>query len=144
MVDPITLIVSSKLPIYGEETQRLDTWLWAARFFKTRSLARTAVEGGKVHVNESRVKPARAIRVGDQLEITRGEIHFVVMVAGISDRRGPATVAQTLYEETAESIEAREKSAELRRQQRLRRKADGRPSKKDRRAINRLKRNPDS
>ncbi|MDX1571788.1 MAG: S4 domain-containing protein [Xanthomonadales bacterium] len=126
------------------ESVRLDKWLWAARFFKTRNLARAAVEGGRVHVNETRVKPARAVRVGDLLEISRGEIHWRVEVAGLAERRGPASEAQKLYSETPESIERREEAARERREKRLRREADGRPSKRDRRELTRLKRGGES
>lgn len=82
---------------------RLDKWLWAARFFKARAQATEAVEGGKVHVNGARAKPARPVRVGDKLEIRRGEEAFTVIVRALSDRRGPASAAQGLYEETEES-----------------------------------------
>ena len=88
---------------------RIDKWLWAARFFKTRSAATEAVLGGHVHVGGVRVKPAKEIRVGDTLEIRRGELRWAVVVTGVADRRGPATVAATLYEETPESLAARER-----------------------------------
>lgn len=94
---------------------RLDKWLWAARFFKTRGLAQEAIIGGKVHLNGERVKPARNVAVGDMLEITKGVEHLVVVVEALSEKRGPAKVAQQLYEETAESIEKRERFAEQRR-----------------------------
>lgn len=86
---------------------RLDLWLWAARFFKTRALAKQAIETGKVDVGGQRAKPARAIRIGDALRVARGEEVFEVAVAGLSDTRGPANVAQTLYSETDASREAR-------------------------------------
>src|SRR5512135_1136 len=88
---------------------RVDKWLWAARFFKTRSLATEAVLGGHVHVGGERVKPAKEVRVGDRLEIRRGEERVAVVVTGVADRRGSASVAATLYEETAESVAARER-----------------------------------
>lgn len=94
---------------------RLDVWLWAARFFKTRSLARQAVEGGKIEVNEAAAKPARAIRAGDRLRISRGIERFSVLVKATSTTRGPAVVAQTLYEESAASLAAREHEREMRR-----------------------------
>lgn len=87
---------------------RIDKWLWAARFFKTRSLAADAVNGGKVHVNGQRIKSSRAIQIGDLLKITRGQHQVVVIVEALSEKRGPATEAQKLYQETPESIEERE------------------------------------
>ncbi len=95
---------------------RIDKWLWAARFFKTRSMAAQAVSGGKVHANGARIKPARMVQVGDELRIRRGELEFVVNVVGVSDKRRPAKEAQLLYEETAASIRQRE---ELRERKRL-------------------------
>lgn len=92
---------------------RLDVWLWAARFFRTRSLAKQAVETGKVAVGGQRPKSSRAVRVGEQLSIERGEEQFEIAVAGLSDQRGPAPVAQQLYAET-EASKARR--AELRSQ----------------------------
>jgi ribosome-associated heat shock protein Hsp15 len=97
------------------ERVRLDKWLWAARFFKTRAQAAEAVEGGKVHVNGARAKPARAVRIGDELEIRRGEERFVVHVRELSERRGPASQAQQLYEETKESEARRTQEREQRR-----------------------------
>lgn len=91
-----------------EERIRVDKWLWAARFYKTRSLAVKAVNGGHVHLNGSRIKPARTVQPGDRLVIRRGDQEFTVIVLELSGRRGPATVARTLYEETPESIVARE------------------------------------
>ena len=82
---------------------RLDKWLWAARFFKTRALASAAISGGKVHVDGVRSKPARAIAVGDRLRITKGAYSFDIIVRALSEQRGPASVAQTLYSETEES-----------------------------------------
>jgi len=87
---------------------RADVWLWAARFFKTRSLAKQAIDGGKVDVNGSGCKPAKALRVGDRLHIGRGEERFEVVVLALSEQRGPAPVAQALYRETEESLAARE------------------------------------
>ena len=91
-----------------EEKIRIDKWLWAARFFKTRSMASQAVSGGKVHVNGARVKPARIVLIGDEMRIRRGEVEFVVIVQGISGKRRPAREAQLLYEETEESLLQRE------------------------------------
>jgi len=89
------------------ESVRIDKWLWAARFFKTRSLAAQAVDGGKVQLNGARVKRARALKVGDGLEIHKGGYEFQIHVLLLSERRGPAGVAQSLYEETTQSIEKR-------------------------------------
>ncbi|MDH5298041.1 MAG: S4 domain-containing protein [Desulfobulbaceae bacterium] len=115
---------------------RIDKWLWAARFFKTRSLASEAVSGGKVHVNGSRVKPAKTVAVGDSLRIQRGEVEMVVSVLALSERRGPATEAQELYEETEASRLAREANREQRRLLAAERAAPaGRPNKRDRRLI---------
>ena len=125
----------------GGEKVRIDKWLWAARFFKTRSLAVEAIGGGKILVNEERVKPAKMIQAGDQVSIRLGPYEHVVIVRGLSERRGPASVAATLYEETATSRAAREKLAE---QLRMAPAAfvfeeKGRPTKKDRRDIERLR-----
>ena len=122
------------------ETVRLDRWLWAARFFKTRSLAKAAVEGGKVHVEGQRVKPAKDVRVGQTLEIRRGATAQTVIIESLSEQRGPARVAQTLYAETPESVEARELSAARRRMERAGLTVPPtRPSKRDRRELKKLK-----
>ena len=94
---------------------RLDAWLWAARFFRSRTLAKEAVGGGKIDVNGANGKPARTLKVGDVLRITRSEERVVVEVLALSSRRGPATEAQTLYRETEESVAAREQAREQRR-----------------------------
>ncbi len=116
---------------------RIDKWLWAARFFKTRSMASRAVSGGHVHLNGARVKSARCVVVGDELRIVRNETVFVVVVRDLADKRGPASVAQTLYEETEESLATREMSGEERRLQRMSRDFPPakRPGKRDRRLI---------
>lgn len=124
----------------GENRVRIDKWLWAARFFKTRSLATQAVSGGLVHVNGERVKSSRGIRVGDRLEITRDEERYAVEVVGLAERRGPASAARELYRESEESLRARESQREERR---LRVGEPGllmvrRPSKRDRRLIHRF------
>jgi len=93
---------------------RIDKWLWAARFFKTRSLATKAVSGGKVFVNGQRSKPSRPVMIGDKLTIHKGPVEWIVVVLGLSGRRGPATVARTLYEETGESIQKREEQRQER------------------------------
>ncbi|KAF1710504.1 RNA-binding protein [Pseudoxanthomonas kalamensis DSM 18571] len=94
---------------------RLDLWLWAARFYKTRALAKQAVETGKVEVGGQRPKPSRALREGDALQVVRGEECFEVVVLALSDTRGPASVAQTLYRESEESRRRREEARALRR-----------------------------
>lgn len=119
-----------------EQKVRLDKWLWAARFFKTRSMASKAVSGGHVHLNSSRVKPARTVAVGDELRIVRNETEFIVRVEKLMEKRGPATVARTLYEETQESIAAREINSEQRKMLRLGHVSPPtRPGKRDRRLI---------
>ena len=124
---------------------RLDKWLWAARFFKTRSAAAEAVAGGKVQVDETRVKPARRIRPGVSLRIHRGVSEWVVVVRAVARRRGPAPEAALLYEETEESVAKRTSEAERRRQENARRaRGLGRPTKRDRRELTSLKRKPQS
>ncbi len=115
---------------------RIDKWLWAARFFKTRALAAEAVNGGKVHLDGQRIKAARTVRLGDVYELQRGWERMTIVVRGLSARRGPASEARELYEETAESIERREREAEQRRLARLQRPVmDHRPNKKERRQL---------
>lgn len=115
---------------------RIDKWLWAARFFKTRSLASDAINGGHVHLNGSRVKTSRAVAIGDELRIQRGHEEMIVIVQALSDKRGPATVAQTLYAETEASRTAREQSSEMRRLQSAGMAApERRPNKHERRNI---------
>jgi len=116
------------------DSVRIDKWLWAARFFKTRSLAQSAVRGGHVSVNGHACKPARAVSTGDRLRIVRGEIEFEIVVEGLAEKRGPASVAQALYTETPASVEKREFAAE---QKRLTRQSapEGRPDKRARRKI---------
>jgi len=119
---------------------RLDKWLWAARFFKTRGLAQAAVEGGRVKLDGERVKPAKELRCGDRLQISIGDIAWEVAVAALSERRGPASFARTLYEESATSRAAREAKLEARRLQvEPARGMKGRPTKRDRRALDRLR-----
>lgn len=116
---------------------RLDKWLWAARFFKTRSLATEAVTGGKVEVNGERAKPAKAIKPGDEIRVRLGPYEHILTVRALAERRGSATVAQTLYEESAASIQAREKlSAQLKLAPAgFVFEEKGRPTKKDRRDL---------
>jgi ribosome-associated heat shock protein Hsp15 len=119
---------------------RIDKWLWAARFFKTRSLATEAVDGGKVDVNGTRVKPAKLIGPGDEVRVRVGPQLFVVMVKDTAERRGSASVARELYDETPDSLAARERAAE---QHRLAATTfdfdEGRPNKKDRRDLRKLR-----
>ncbi len=117
---------------------RADVWLWAARFFRTRHLSRAAIDGGKVELNGATCKPAKAVKPGDRLRITRGEERCDIEVVAVSAKRGPASVAQSLYAETAASRAARE---ERRAMVRLSRpvKPDRRPDKAARRALRRFK-----
>jgi ribosome-associated heat shock protein Hsp15 len=122
---------------------RIDKWLWAARFFKTRSLAGRACELGRIEANGQAVKPAREVRVGDQLRIKNPSGEFQVEVLGLSEMRGPAPVAQKLYRETEESRELRLKLAEERKMMpRIESTREGKPSKRDRREIDRLRGRP--
>jgi ribosome-associated heat shock protein Hsp15 len=118
---------------------RIDKWLWAARFFKTRALAAPAIAGGKVSMQGGRVKPARPLQVGDEISIRLGPFEHVVSVRALSARRGPASVAATLYEETPDSLAARQKLAEQLRiaPAALVYEEKGRPTKRDRREIER-------
>lgn len=119
---------------------RLDKWLWAARFFKTRSIAADAVDGGKVYVNGDRAKPAKSVKPGDEVRIRLGPYEHIVEVRGTSERRGPAPEAQRLYEETAASREAREKLHwQLTKAAPAIDPAPGRPTKQDRRALDRFR-----
>ena len=119
---------------------RADKWLWAARFFKTRSLAMEAVNGGKVQLNGARIKPARKLFIGDQLTIRKGRYTFAITVVGLSLQRGPAEAARTLYSETRESQQQRQ---QLREQQQLQGRAthghERRPDKRARRQIHRFR-----
>lgn len=118
------------------EKVRIDKWLWAARFFKTRSLAAEAVNGGKAHLNGVRVKPARPVAIGDKLTITKGHLEFHVEVLGLSGKRGPASVAQLLYEESEESKSKREETRVLRKALNASHAPPAKkPSKRDRRKI---------
>ncbi len=122
-------------------TVRIDKWLWAARFYKTRSLASEAIKGGKVFVNGQRSKPSRELDIGDQLVLRQGYEEKTVVVLALSGQRGPASVAQQLYRETPESIEKRDKEKELRRLAAVQRPlGEGRPTKRSRRQIHRFTR----
>src|SRR3954465_8237084 len=120
---------------------RIDKWLWAARFFKSRGAATEAVTGGHVHVNGERVKPARDVKQGDRLEIRRGQQRFTVVVTALADRRGSASAAAELYDETPESIA---ESAQYRAERRLARPIGAdlarRPTKRDRRRLDAFRR----
>ena len=122
------------------ERVRLDKWLWAARFFKTRSLATDAIDGGKVALNGERVKPAKEVKAGDRLAVRTPAGEFSIAVKAVSDQRGNATAAQLLFEETAESRAARAQEAD-----RKKRFADpaeqiaARPTKKERRELDRFR-----
>lgn len=119
---------------------RVDKWLWAARFFKSRSLAAAAIDGGKVEVNGDRVKPSREVKPGDLVKVRHGPYEHVVSVRDVAEHRGPASVAATLYEETAESRAAREKLAwQLKHAAPVIEAGSGRPTKKDRRVLTRFK-----
>jgi ribosome-associated heat shock protein Hsp15 len=123
---------------------RIDKWLWAARFYKTRSLAREAVSGGKIHLNGHRVKPSRALKPGDKLSVQRGEDEFQLIVAELSVRRGPASIAQALYDETEESRLKREQHAQQRKLEKEQNsKRERRPDKRQRRHLVRFKQNFD-
>ena len=119
-------------------SQRLDKWLWAARFFKTRSLASEAITGGKVHLEGQRVKPSRPVKPGVRLQISRGEFRYDVEVKALNEQRRPAKEAVLLYEESQESRNRREETArqlrDIRTSERLSR-GEGRPNKKQRREI---------
>ncbi len=119
---------------------RLDKWLWAARFFKTRALAQQAIAGGRVKLNGDRVKPAHAVRPGDAIAVRVEELEWQVFVRGLSERRGPAPEAKKLYKESAASLAARQALVDLRRwgaepASRLK----GRPTKRDRRLLEKLR-----
>lgn len=119
------------------DTLRIDKWLWAARFYKTRSLATEAVQRGQVTLGKQAIKPSRDVRVGDVLTIWQGHIAHTVVVQAISSQRGPAPVAQQLYSETPESIAQRAQAAEQRRlsPEPALAQEHGRPTKRDRRAL---------
>jgi ribosome-associated heat shock protein Hsp15 len=120
--------------------QRLDKWLWAARFFKTRNLAAQAISGGKVHVEDERVKPSRRVRPGSRLQIRRGPMEWQVVVLTLSSQRRPAKEAVLLYEETEESIARRNLASERRKREASKRiRGVGRPTKRDRRQLERFK-----
>lgn len=127
------------------ERVRIDRWLWAARFYKTRSQAATAIDGGKVHVNGNRVKRSKMIEVGNTVRVSKGPYEFELEVLALAEKRGSATIAQTLYRESEDSQAARRAIAEQRALERAAAPAPifkpqkGRPTKKDRRDMARFK-----
>ncbi len=118
---------------------RIDKWLWAARLSKTRALAADAVKAGRVHVNGVAAKPSKEVKPGDRLELRTGPVRVSVIVRGTAPRRGPASEAQRLYDETDESREARERHSLERREARLQGGEGGRPTKRDRRRLEDVK-----
>jgi len=121
------------------ERVRIDKWLWAARFYKTRSLALDAIEFGRVRIEGRRVKPSRDLRLGERLVVVQGEQRIELLVRALSTVRGPASVARTLYEETPESQERRERIAQVRRYgAEPAASIIGRPTKRDRRRLEQL------
>ena len=133
------------MPVPEEHPEiRIDKWLWAARFFKTRALATEAIKGGKIEVNGHKPKPARSVHIHDELRIQRGPFTYYVSVVGVAGQRGPATAAARLFRESAESVSRREALAlELRDHTLTQPRLPGRPSKRDRRRIIRFTRKPD-
>lgn len=127
-----------------QEKVRLDKWLWAARFYKTRALAKEAIEGGKVHCRGERCKPGKEPHVGDEFQLRLGFDERCVIVRQLSTVRRGAALAQLLYEETADSIERREAAALLRKAGALGVQTEGRPSKKQRRQLHQFRDNQDS
>lgn len=125
----------------ADDRVRLDKWLWAARFYKTRPLAQKAIDGGKVRVDGARAKPGKQVQVGQKLEIKVGQDRFEIEIRGLSAKRGPAPVARKLYEESVESVREREQAGEARR---LAAKSEpdmgGRPDSYQRRVLKRFKR----
>jgi len=120
----------------NQQSLRIDKWLWAARFYKTRSLASDAVKTGKVQVNGEKAKPSKEITIGDTLSIKQAYFSKTITILNLSLRRGPAAVAATLYEETAESIANRERLKEIQQTQpAIRQSGQGRPTKRERRQI---------
>ena len=117
---------------------RIDKWLWAARFYKTRSLATEEIDKGRVRVNDVDVKPAKEVKVGDTVTLRQGPVARTVVVRGISDKRGAAPVAQLLYEETEASLKQREQAVELRRLEPATSLEHGRPTKRDRRDMDKV------
>ena len=128
------------MPSDSTDRVRLDKWLWAARFYKTRGLAAEAIEGGTVDVNQARVKRAKMVQLGDEVRIRQTPFEHVVIVRGVSEQRGPASVAATLYDETAESKARRDALKTQIRSMPADDWESGRPTKRDRREIERFRR----
>ncbi len=127
-----------------QDRQRLDKWLWAARFFKTRGAATSAINGGKVHIGGQRIKASRRVQPGVRVDITRGITRWEVIILALNSQRRPAVEAQRLYEETAESIALRTALSERHRQaERRRQQRAGRPDKHQRRQLSLLKHHPE-
>ena len=123
-----------------KEKVRLDIWLWAARFFKTRSLCKQAIDGGKIEINGNKGKASKLITISDVISVSRGQEKISVAVVALAEKRGPASIATQLYEETEESVTAREKQAEIRQlNQASHNPPKQRPDKKQRRQIHRFK-----
>lgn len=123
----------------GQHKVRLDKWLWAARFYKTRSIAKQAIDGGKVHCDGARAKPGKEVTEGLRITLRQGFDERTVIVTGLSEQRRGAAEAQLLYEETAESIQQRQQNQASRQAMPRPLQTDGRPSKRDRRLIHRFK-----
>lgn len=120
----------------ADDKVRIDKWLWAARFYKTRALATDAVNGGKVHLNGQRIKPSRNVKLNDIYDVQRGFERYQIVVEKLSDRRGSASIAKTLYYETEASIKKRAKEAQQRKLANMQRPTfDHKPNKKERRKI---------
>ena len=130
---------TKNLPVAAAATMRLDKWLWAARFYKTRSLATEEIDKGRINVNAQQAKPSRDLRIGDTVVMRQGPVQRTIVVKGLSAVRGPAPQAQALYEETADSIQDRTRAAEARRlaAEPALSIEQGRPTKRDRRDIER-------
>jgi ribosome-associated heat shock protein Hsp15 len=124
----------------SNEPVRVDKWLWAARFFRTRSIAAAAIEGGKVQVNGERVKPAKPLKPGDRMHVRSGQFIWDITVVALSQRRGRAVEAQKLYQESPDSRKAREdRAAVLKAERQSAPQVKGRPTKRDRRQLTRIK-----
>ena len=117
---------------------RIDKWLWAARFYKTRSLATEEIDKGRVRINDLEVKPAKEVKAGDRVALRQGPVTRTLVVRGISDKRGGAPTAQLLYEETEASVKLREQLAEQQRLEPANSQEHGRPTKRDRRSIDKV------
>ncbi len=120
------------------EKLRIDKWLWAARFYKTRSLATEEIDKGRVRINDTEVKPAKEVKVGDTVALRQGPVTRTLVVRGISDKRGSAPIAQLLYAELEDSIKLREQLAERHRLEPANSQEHGRPTKRDRRSIDKV------